>query len=58
MGTVANDMHLRKLEIERDIWKAAKKYSLELASLCIGEMNNVPLKSEPRRKSGSTTAST
>jgi sugar phosphate isomerase/epimerase len=48
LGTVANNMQLRKPEVQQAYRDAAKKTSLEVASLAIGEMNNVPYKSDPR----------
>ncbi len=48
MGSLANDMHLRKPEVQRAYREAAQRTGLEIASLAIGEMNNVPLKSDPR----------
>jgi sugar phosphate isomerase/epimerase len=48
MGTVANDMHLRKPEVQKLYQEAAKRTGLEIASLALGELNSVPLKSDPR----------
>jgi L-ribulose-5-phosphate 3-epimerase len=48
MGRVGNDMHLRKPEVQKAYLAAAKRTGLEIGSLAIGEMNNVPLKSDPR----------
>jgi L-ribulose-5-phosphate 3-epimerase len=48
LGTAANNMHLRKSEMQQACRDAAKKAGLEIASLAIGEMNNVPYKSDPR----------
>ena len=48
MGRVGNDMHLRKPEVQKAYLEAAKRTGLEIGSLAIGEMNNVPLKSDPR----------
>lgn len=48
MGRVANDMHLRKPEVQKAYLAAAKRTGLEIGSLAIAEMNNVPLKSDPR----------
>lgn len=48
MGRVSNDMHLRKPEVQKAFAEAAKKAGVEIASLAIGEMNRVPLKSDPR----------
>jgi L-ribulose-5-phosphate 3-epimerase len=48
LGTVANDMQLRKPDVQQQYRDAAKKAGLQIASLAIGEMNNVPYKSDPR----------
>ena len=48
LGTVANEMRLRKADVQRQYKDAAKRAGLEIASLAIGEMNNVPYKSDPR----------
>ena len=41
-------MHLRQPEVQKAYREAAKRTGLEIASLAIGEMNSVPLKSDPR----------
>ncbi|MCD4727159.1 MAG: sugar phosphate isomerase/epimerase [Pirellulales bacterium] len=48
MGSVANDMHLRRPDVQKTYLEAAERTGLEIASLGIGEMNSVPLKSDPR----------
>ena len=48
MGTAANDMHLRRPEVQARFKAAAKASGLAIASLAIGELNNVPYKSDPR----------
>jgi len=48
MGSLANGMHLRKPEVQQAYLEAARRTGVEIASLAIGEMNNVPLKSDPR----------
>ncbi len=48
LGTAANGMHLRKPEKQQGYRDAAKQAGLEIASLAIGEMNDVPYKSDPR----------
>jgi len=48
LGTVGNDMHLRQPAVQRLYQDAAKNAGLEIASLAIGELNNVPYKSDPR----------
>ena len=48
LGTVQNDMHLRRAEVREAFRKAAKKHKVEVASLAIGALNEVPYKSDPR----------
>lgn len=48
LGTLANDMHLRRKEIQREYKKLSKKYKVAISSLAIGELNSVPYKSDPR----------
>jgi sugar phosphate isomerase/epimerase len=48
LGTVANDMQLRQPEVQVRFKEAAKAAGLEVASLAIGELNNIPYKSDPR----------
>jgi len=48
MGTETNHMRLRKPEIQQRCREAAKASGLEIASLAIGELNNIPYKSDPR----------
>jgi len=48
MGSVANNMHLRRPDMQRAYLDAAKRTGLEIASLAMGELNNVPLKNDPR----------
>ena len=48
MGTEANHMHLRQPEVQRKFKEAAQACGLQVASLAIGELNNIPYKSDPR----------
>jgi L-ribulose-5-phosphate 3-epimerase len=48
LGTAANDMHLRKPEVQQQYRDAARETGLAVASLAIGELNSVPYKSDPR----------
>ena len=48
LGTAADDMRLRKPEVQQQYKDAARKTGLEVASLAIGELNNIPYKSDPR----------
>lgn len=48
MGSVKNDLHLRKPEVQQGYLAAAKNHRLEVSSIGVAEMNNVPLKSDER----------
>src|SRR6266699_2549135 len=48
LGTAANNMRLRQPAVQQQYREAAKQAGLEAASLAIGELNNVPYKSDPR----------
>jgi len=48
LGTGADDMKLRRPDVQQQYRDAAKQAGLKIASLAIGEMNNVPYKSDPR----------
>lgn len=48
LGTAANDMHLRRKDVQKAYLAAAKKFGVSIGSLAIGELNNVPYKSDPR----------
>lgn len=48
LGTLANDMHLRRAEVQQRYKDAAKMSGVEVLSLAIGELNNIPYKSDPR----------
>ncbi|MEX2594932.1 MAG: sugar phosphate isomerase/epimerase family protein [Anditalea sp.] len=47
LGTVENNMHLRQKDVQKAYKQAAKKHKVKVSSLAIGELNNVPYKSEP-----------
>lgn len=48
LGTAANDMHLRQSAVQRLYTEATRRSGVAVASLAIGELNNVPYKSDPR----------
>lgn len=48
LGTAANNMRLRQREVQEQCRKAARQAGVEVASLAIGELNNVPYKKDPR----------
>lgn len=48
LGTAANQMKLRRPEVQKQFLEAATKEGLQVASLAIGELNEIPYKSDPR----------
>jgi L-ribulose-5-phosphate 3-epimerase len=48
LGTADADMPLRRPEVQKTYRKAAARTGLEIASLAIAEMNDAPLKNDPR----------
>ena len=48
LGTAANDMHLRQSAVQEQYRKASKDTGVTVASLAIGELNNIPYKSDER----------
>jgi L-ribulose-5-phosphate 3-epimerase len=48
LGTLADDLKLRKPDVQQQYRDAEIKTGLEIGSLAIGEMNQVPYKSDPR----------
>ena len=48
LGSASDDMKLRRPEVQQQFKDAARASGIEIASLAIGEMNNVPYKSDPR----------
>ncbi|MHC4644817.1 MAG: sugar phosphate isomerase/epimerase family protein [Planctomycetota bacterium] len=48
IGGVKNDLHLRKPDVQKIFLDAARKNKMEIASLCILDLNSVPYKSDPR----------
>ena len=48
LGTEADDMGLRRVERQKEYLEASRRTGVALASLAIGELNNVPFKSEPK----------
>ena len=47
LGTVKNNMHLRQTLVQQAYKAATKQYGVQVSSLAIGELNNVPYKSAP-----------
>lgn len=48
LGSVGNDMHLRKPEVQKAFLDASSKHKVKIASIAIGEMNNIPYKKDDR----------
>lgn len=48
MGSAANNMHLRQAAVQEAYLSAAKRTGVAIASLGMADLNNVPLKSDPR----------
>ncbi|MFH6602558.1 sugar phosphate isomerase/epimerase family protein [Maribacter algicola] len=48
LGTLNDDMHLRKPKIQQYYKEACKKHGMQIGGIAIGEMNNIPYKSDPR----------
>lgn len=48
LGTAADNMKLRQPDIQRKFQEAAAKAGRKIASLAIGELNNIPYKSDAR----------
>jgi sugar phosphate isomerase/epimerase len=48
MGSVKNNLHLRNKKVQDDYLAASKKTGIQISSIAIGELNNVPFKSDPR----------
>jgi sugar phosphate isomerase/epimerase len=48
LGSAGNGMHLRRKDVQEAYRQAARATGLEFASLALGELNNVPLATEPK----------
>jgi sugar phosphate isomerase/epimerase len=48
LGTEKDNMHLRQAAVQQTYRDAARQSGLAIASLAIGELNNIPFKSDPR----------
>ncbi len=48
MGTAANNLHLRKPELQQQYLQISKETGVKISSIAIGELNQVPYKSDPR----------
>lgn len=48
MGSEKNDMHLRRKDQQKAWREAARKTGVRIGGLALGELNNIPYKSDPR----------
>ena len=48
MGSVKNSLHLRNKKIQDTYLETSHKTGVQISSIAIGELNNVPYKSDPR----------
>ena len=48
LGTLDDDMQLRQQKVQQQYKDACSKYDMEIGGIAIGEMNNIPYKSDPR----------
>jgi len=48
LGTAGNNMQLRNKDLQKAYLDAAKEYGVKIGGLAIGELNNIPYKSDPR----------
>ncbi|HVG16367.1 MAG TPA: sugar phosphate isomerase/epimerase family protein [Chitinophagaceae bacterium] len=48
MGSEKNNLHLRNKSVQQSFLEASKRTGVRISSLAIGELNNVPYKSDPR----------
>ncbi|HSB91691.1 MAG TPA: sugar phosphate isomerase/epimerase family protein [Flavitalea sp.] len=48
IGNVANDLHLRKKEVQQKFLQASRDTGVEISSIALAELNQVPYKSDPR----------
>ncbi len=50
LGSLKNDMHLRNKKIQMAYKDACKELNMAIGGIAIGEMNNIPYKSDPRAR--------
>ena len=48
MGSEKDDLHLRQKDVQQQYLEASQKTGIKISSIAIGELNNVPYKSDPR----------
>ena len=48
MGSEKNNLHLREQSMQQSYLEASRRTGIKISSLAIGELNNIPYKSDPR----------
>lgn len=48
LGNLKNNMHLREKELQQEYLKMSRQTGVKISSLGIGELNQIPYKSDPR----------
>ena len=48
MGTLGDNMHLRDSKVQQQYKNACKEHGIAIGGLALGELNNIPYKSDPR----------
>ncbi|MEJ7738625.1 MAG: sugar phosphate isomerase/epimerase family protein [Chitinophagaceae bacterium] len=48
MGSEKNNLHLRNSSLQQSYLDASRKTGVKISSIAIGELNNIPYKSDPR----------
>lgn len=48
MGSEKNNLHLREKNVQQQYLDASRETGIKISSIAIGELNNVPYKSDPR----------
>jgi sugar phosphate isomerase/epimerase len=48
IGSLKDDLHLRRPEVQKSYREAAKQTGVVVSSIALGLLNNIPLKSDPR----------
>ncbi len=48
LGSEKNNLHLRNISLQKSYLEASRATGVKISSLAIGELNNIPYKSDPR----------
>jgi len=48
LGTIDDNMHLREAKVQQQYKDACDKYGMSIGGMAIGELNNIPYKSDPK----------